>query len=41
MRTIMDEVNYNARGNEVTLIKRRAPESIPEEDQALSVPSDS
>jgi CheY-like chemotaxis protein/anti-sigma regulatory factor (Ser/Thr protein kinase) len=41
MRTIMDEVNYNDRGNEVTLIKRRAPESIPEEDQALSVPSDS
>jgi CheY-like chemotaxis protein len=27
MRTIMDEVRYNAAGNEVTLVKRRAPES--------------
>ncbi len=23
MRTFMDEVNYNTRGNEVTMIKRR------------------
>jgi anti-sigma regulatory factor (Ser/Thr protein kinase) len=28
MRTIMDEVKFNATGNEVTLIKRRAPESL-------------
>ncbi len=27
MRTIMDEVKFNATGNEVTLVKRRAPES--------------
>jgi anti-sigma regulatory factor (Ser/Thr protein kinase) len=27
MRTIMDEVRYNDRGNEVTLIKRSVPES--------------
>ena len=26
MRSIMDEVSYNAAGNEVTLIKRRSPE---------------
>jgi CheY-like chemotaxis protein len=31
MRTIMDEVRYNAAGNEVTLVKRRAPEAQPEE----------
>jgi anti-sigma regulatory factor (Ser/Thr protein kinase) len=31
MRTIMDEVRYNAAGNEVTLVKRRAPETQPEE----------
>jgi hypothetical protein len=29
MRTIMDEVAYNDTGNEVTLIKRRAPEPPP------------
>jgi CheY-like chemotaxis protein len=29
MRTIMDEVRYNDAGNEVTLIKRRAPEPPP------------
>jgi CheY-like chemotaxis protein len=28
MRTIMDEVRYNAAGNEVTLIKRRAPHTV-------------
>ena len=32
MRTIMDEVTYNAAGNEVTLIKRRAPESPAESE---------
>lgn len=31
MRTIMDEVRYNDAGNEVTLIKRRAPQTVPEE----------
>jgi anti-sigma regulatory factor (Ser/Thr protein kinase) len=31
MRTIMDEVRYNAAGNEVTLVKRRAPQP-PAED---------
>ena len=33
MRTIMDEVRYNAAGNEVTLVKRRAPEPAPGEDE--------
>jgi CheY-like chemotaxis protein len=28
MRTILDEVRYNDAGNEVTLIKRRAPETL-------------
>jgi CheY-like chemotaxis protein len=32
MRSIMDEVSYNAAGNEVTLIKRRVPETLPEEE---------
>jgi CheY-like chemotaxis protein len=32
MRTIMDEVIYNDLGNEVTLIKRRAPEVLDDED---------
>jgi anti-sigma regulatory factor (Ser/Thr protein kinase) len=32
MRSIMDNVIYNARGNEVTLIKRRAPEPLPGDD---------
>jgi CheY-like chemotaxis protein len=32
MRTIMDEVRFNEAGNEVTLIKRRAPETLPEDD---------
>jgi CheY-like chemotaxis protein len=31
MRTIMDEVRYNDAGNEVTLIKRRAPEEVADE----------
>ena len=31
MRTIMDEVSFNDAGNEVTLIKRRAPETLTEE----------
>jgi CheY-like chemotaxis protein len=31
IRTIMDEVMYNAIGNEVTLIKRRAPQTLPED----------
>jgi anti-sigma regulatory factor (Ser/Thr protein kinase) len=31
MRTFMDEVRYNDRGNEVTLIKRRVREAPPEE----------
>ncbi len=34
MRTIMDEVRYNAAGNEVTLIKRRDPQTIQEEGDA-------
>jgi CheY-like chemotaxis protein len=34
MRALMDEVSYNAAGNEVTLIKRRAPEPPAEEDVA-------
>ena len=29
MRTIMDEVKYNAAGNEVSLVKRRAPDPPP------------
>ena len=33
MRTIMDEVRYNEAGNEVTLVKRRSPETI--EDHSL------
>jgi hypothetical protein len=33
MRTIMDEVRFNAAGNEVTLVKRRAPEPPPGEDE--------
>jgi CheY-like chemotaxis protein len=32
MRTIMDEVVYNGAGNEVTLVKRRAPEASVESD---------
>ena len=32
MRTIMDEVVYNKAGNEVTLIKRRAPEPADDDD---------
>jgi CheY-like chemotaxis protein/anti-sigma regulatory factor (Ser/Thr protein kinase) len=32
MRMIMDEVRYNAAGNEVTLVKRRTPEPPPSED---------
>jgi CheY-like chemotaxis protein/anti-sigma regulatory factor (Ser/Thr protein kinase) len=32
MRSIMDEVRYNEAGNEVTLIKRRAPETLHEEE---------
>jgi CheY-like chemotaxis protein len=32
MHTIMDEVKYNSAGNEVTLVKRRAPEAILVED---------
>jgi CheY-like chemotaxis protein len=36
MRTIMDEVTYNGAGNEVTLIKRRAPEPPPEEAAGAS-----
>lgn len=32
MRTIMDEVRYNDTGNEVTLIKRRAPETPASDD---------
>jgi CheY-like chemotaxis protein len=32
MRSIMDEVRFNATGNEVTLVKRRAPEGEPESD---------
>jgi CheY-like chemotaxis protein len=31
MRSVMDEVAYNDAGNEVTLVKRRAPEPAPEE----------
>lgn len=31
MRTIMDEVTYNEAGNEVTMIKRRAPQTVPAE----------
>ncbi|HZY87852.1 MAG TPA: response regulator [Gemmataceae bacterium] len=31
MRALMDEVAYNAAGNEVTLTKRRAPEPAPDE----------
>jgi CheY-like chemotaxis protein len=31
MRTIMDEVRYNDAGNEVTLVKRRAPQTLPED----------
>jgi CheY-like chemotaxis protein len=31
MRTIMDEVRFNAAGNEVTLIKRRAPQAPADE----------
>jgi CheY-like chemotaxis protein len=31
MRTIMDAVVYNGAGNEVTLLKRRAPDPAPEE----------
>jgi CheY-like chemotaxis protein len=34
MRALMDEVSYNAAGNEVTLIKRRAPEPSPNEEAA-------
>ncbi len=34
MRALMDEVTYNAAGNEVTLIKRRAPEPAPDEEVA-------
>ena len=32
MRSIMDELTYNATGNEVTLIKRRAPEPVEGEE---------
>jgi CheY-like chemotaxis protein/anti-sigma regulatory factor (Ser/Thr protein kinase) len=32
MRMIMDEVRYNAAGNEVTLVKRRTPQPPPSED---------
>jgi CheY-like chemotaxis protein len=32
MRTIMDEVTYNEAGNEVTLIKRRLPDALQEEE---------
>lgn len=32
MQSIMDEVVYNQAGNEVTLIKRRAPDSVEEPD---------
>jgi anti-sigma regulatory factor (Ser/Thr protein kinase) len=34
MRSVMDEVRYNAAGNEVTLIKRRAPLVLEEETEA-------
>jgi anti-sigma regulatory factor (Ser/Thr protein kinase) len=35
MRTIMDEVRFNAKGNEVTLVKKRVPEIVlPEGDDA-------
>jgi CheY-like chemotaxis protein len=37
MRTIMDEVAYNGAGNEVTLVKRRAPEP-PAEDEGEARP---
>jgi CheY-like chemotaxis protein/anti-sigma regulatory factor (Ser/Thr protein kinase) len=38
MRTIMDDVRYNAAGNEVTLVKRRAPVPPPSEDGAGTAP---
>jgi CheY-like chemotaxis protein len=34
MRTIMDEVTFNESGNEVTLVKRRAPETLPQDEGA-------
>jgi CheY-like chemotaxis protein len=36
MRALMDEVAYNAAGNEVTLVKRRAPEP-PEDEEVAEV----
>jgi CheY-like chemotaxis protein len=38
MRSIMDEVIYNAAGNEVTLIKRRAPDDLPIAGNCLTDP---
>jgi CheY-like chemotaxis protein len=38
MRTIMDEVTYNAAGNEVTLVKRRAPEPVADGEGAVDGP---
>jgi CheY-like chemotaxis protein len=39
MRTVMDEVRYNDAGNEVTLIKRRAPELPPDAADAEDAPA--
>jgi len=35
MRSYMDEVEYNARGNEVCMVKRRPPDPSPEGLAAL------
>jgi CheY-like chemotaxis protein/anti-sigma regulatory factor (Ser/Thr protein kinase) len=34
MRTILDEISFNASGNEVTLVKRAVTEAAPDEDES-------